>query len=303
MRNAQKAFLAAVVCCGGWGEVRAAVVASDSFVTTVDGASNTYQYNASLNGQTATTGTTGYFTGAATGNSAPGWTLGTGAFTFQQTGLTHPLVVNQVTTNNGGVNAGGNANTRLQYRDFASTTPPASTDYYFSALMQESVNAYTGTSYTGLGPSLVTGQNGTVPTTGVDVGFLNGALALFYNNGGASLATQTLVATPTASSPYLVEIHTSGSGAAATVNAKVYNAAGTLVSSPAGVTATLNAADLGAFQFFDTLNFSAGSPSQIVYDELRFGTAESDVVVPEPASLSLAGLAALGLLGRRRRAR
>lgn len=288
---------------GVGGVAKATTIASDSFLTTATATAGFYAAG-NINTQTNTGGTTGYYTGAAVGNQVAGWTSGTGAFLAQTTPLTNPLTANPyASANDGSYSALGNANNRLQYRDFASIAPPASTSYYFSTLLQESSNSYTGSVYAGVGQSRATGANATVPTTGYNVGFLNGALTLFYNNGGASYATQTLVATPTVNSTYLAELALNTS--TGTITPSIYNAAGVLVNNPAAqtVTATVNTAtDLGAFQSFITSNFSNGSPAAVTFDEFRFGTAESDVVAPEPATFSLVALAAGGLLVRRRSA-
>lgn len=312
MRKLSIALLAGSVSLAATTAARAVLIAADSFETTAAGAGSTYTDAANLNGQAATAGTTGYYTGTATGNQVAGWASGTGAFTSVTTpALTHPRTVGAPTgvTPDGSVRVVGNANTRQQYRDFATVAPSASATYYFSALMRESANSYTGTTFAGVGPSQAANLNGSVPATGFDVGFVNGAITLFSNRGATDFLTagdqSTLVATPTANSTYLVEVAATVVGTTATLTPSVYDATGTLVNNPVTqtVTATLNpATDLGAFELQVTNNFNAGAPAQVNFDEFRFGTAESDVVAtPEPAAASLLGIACVGLLARRRR--
>lgn len=296
-------LVAAGVCLGGGGAAHAALIAGDSFLANAAGTSAYAIGNAQ--GQTNTVGTTGYFTGTASGNLAPGWASGTAAFNFQAGGLSNPLVVNPASTNDGSVAATGNANTRLQLRDFSAVAPPASPDYFFSALLRESAASYTGTTYVGVGPARGTGQNGVVPTTGLHVGFLNGAITLFYNTGGAALTTETLLASPSANTTYLAELDYNV--ATGKVTPFVYDATGALVNTPAAqaVSTTVNTStDLGAFDLFVSSNFNAGAPAAVTFDEFRFGTARGDVVqAPEPAALGLFATAAIGAGLRRRRSR
>jgi len=274
----------------------AAIIASDQFL--VGGSGYTA---ANLNGQVITAGTTGYFTGTASGSSAPGWTSGTGAFLAQATGLTHPFTANAPVSGDGKVNVVGNSNNRIQYRDFATTTPVAANNYYYSLLLRESTTSYTGTVYAGIGESRPSGGNATIPATGFNIGYLNGVMSLFYNNGGASYATQTLVATPTANSTYLVTVDYNA--VAGTLTPTVYDSAGNVVNSPAAISATMSPTHMGAFQMFVSSQFTATSPQVINFDEFRFGTALSDVVaIPEPGAWALLGCLAMGILGLRRRA-
>jgi len=289
---------------GGGERAHGAVIASDSLLTTATPTTG-YYVAGNVNGQSSPNGTTGYYSGASAGNQVAGWNSGTGAFLAQVGGLSHPLLTNVPTTNDGSLVAAGNANNRLQYRDLATIAPPASGDYFFSVLLREASNSYTGTTYVGLNPSRASGANATVPSTGFQVGFANGALTLFYNNGGAAYATQTLLATPTANATYLAELdYTVATGA---LTPRVYDATGTLVNNPAAqtVTATVNpSTDLGAFDGFITADFNNQAPTKVTFDEFRFGTTQADVVaVPEPAEVGLIGLLVAAMGARRGRRR
>jgi hypothetical protein len=288
----------------GQHSARATLIAQDDFLTTSTSTAGNYLIG-NINAQTATNGTFGYFTGTATGNQIGGWQSGTAAFNAQVGGLTNPLVVNPATSNDGSLVASGNNNPRLQYRDFASVSPPASSDYYFSLLLSQSANSYTGVAYAGLGSSRAVGGNAVNPTNGFDIGFNNGALSLFYNNGGASYAIESLLASTAANQTFMVEVHLTLSGTSATFTPFVYNSAGTLLNTPASqvVSGTINSAsDLGAFQSWVSTDFNAASPAKVVFDEFRFGTAEADVIsIPEPASAGLLALGALACVARRRK--
>jgi hypothetical protein len=304
MRRFHVAVAAAGVLLGAGG-AHAALIAGDSFLTTVTSTTGNYVAG-NLNAQTATNGTTGYYIGASVGSQAAGWNSGTAAFNAQTGGLTHPAVVNPAGANDGSIVATGNGNNRLQLRDLANLSPTASPDYSFSLLLRESANSYTGTTYGGLGPSRATGQNGIVPTSGIHLGFLNGAIALFYNTGDTALSSEVLVATPSANTTYLAEVDYNV--ATGKLTPFVYDATGAVVNTPAAqaVTATVASTDLGAFELFITSNFNAGlvggNPVAVSFDEFRFGTARTDVVqAPEPAAMGLFAAGAIGASLRRRR--
>ena len=286
---------------------QANLIALDNFETTSTSTPGFYVAG-NINGQASTTDTFGYYTGAPVGNQIAGWQSGTGAFSAQVGGLANPLLASPPTTNDGSFLAAGNANARLQYRDLASTSPPVSSDYYFSLLLSESVASYTGSVYAGLGSSRAIGANATTPSNGFNIGFNNGALSLFYGNGTASYATESLLAAPTANQAYLVEVHLSLSGTNATFTPSIYDSTGTLVNNPGAqaVAGTINSStDLGAFQSWVSANFTNSSPSKVVFDDFRFGTAESDVInspsVPESTSAVLLALGSLGIAARRRK--
>lgn len=287
------------ICLLG-GVANAALIASDSFLT--EGSTDNY-VAATLNGQVKTGGTFGYYTGTAAGNQVAGWMSGTGAFSASIAapgGIFHPYATSSGGPNDGRVIATGNGNQRIQYRDFVSTTPPPSADYYFSALMRKSALEVPGNTYVGISASRAANLNGTVPTTGIFVGFTGSSLAMFYSNGTA-LVSQILVSSAAASTSYMTTLHYNVSTGLLTP--MVYDQNGTLVNNPAlnAVTATVNTTtDLGAFHFSIGAEFVAGG-ANMSYDELRFGTELADVMIPEASSVALllGGLGAFGLVRRR----
>lgn len=278
------------------GASQAAIIASDDFLT--GGPTDNYAAT-NLNGQVKTAGTTGYYTAVAAGSQTPGWASGTGAFTAAVGGLTHLFSANPAGANDGRTVATGNANNRIQYRDFVSTTPPPSTDYYFSALMSKSAVALPGASYVGLSTSRVAGQNAATPAGGMFIGFSASTISLFYNDGTA-MVTKSLVTTASMSLTYMATLHYNTTTGLLTPS--VYDSTGALVNNPAtdAVTATLAATDMGAFHYTISSGFGTGSPT-LAYDQLRFGTELTDVMIPEPsaAALLMAGVAAMGMRRRR----
>lgn len=283
---------------------QAVIIASDDFIVGGTGLQGS-AYNGTsgnINGQSATTGTSGYYTGTAAGNQTPGWNSGTGAFSVGNGGSTHPLSPNPAGSNDGRMTASGNANVRIQYRDFANVSPPVSTDYYFSVLLRQSATTYTATTYIGVSNSRPSGQNGVVPSTGFSVGFVNGGITMFYGNGTSSFGTVSLLGAAAASSTYMAVLHynvTSG-----TLTPMIYDAAGNLINNPGAQAASVTvntATDLGAFTAFVDTGFVAGGPVTVSYDQLRFGTELSDVLVPEPSCplLAFTGLGTLALIRRR----
>lgn len=278
------------------GVSHAAIIASDDFLT--GGPTENYAAT-NLNGQVKTAGTSGYYTAAAAGSQTPGWASGTGAFTAAVGGLTHPLSVNPAGANDGRTVATGNANNRIQYRDFVSTTPPPSTDYYFSAMMSKSAVALPGASYVGLSVSRIAGQNATAVTSGMFVGFSASSLSLFYNDGTA-MVTKSLVTTADMNLTYLATLHYNTTTGLLTPS--VYDSTGALVNNPAAdaVTATLAATDMGAFHYTISSGFVNASSPTLAYDQLRFGTTLSDVIIPEPSAVALL-VAGVTMVGWRRR--
>jgi len=273
-----------------------AIIASDNFLT--GGPAENYVAG-NLNGQVKTAGTIGYYTGATAAPQTSGWASNTGAFAASVGGVTHPLTANPAGANDGRVLATGNGNTRVQYRDFVSTTPPPSTDYYFSALMRKSADVLPGTSFVGLSSARIAGLNGSAPTGGFFVGFSGSSLSLFYNDG-AAIVSKSLVAAASVNIAYMATLHYNTTTGLLTP--MVYDNTGALVNNPAldAVAATVAATDMGAFYFSISSEFTSSSPT-MAYDELRFGTALTDVMIPEPSAMALlmGGLGVMGLVRKR----
>lgn len=269
---------------------RAAVIASDDYLV---GGTGTYTAG-NLTNQNTTSGTTGY-------GATSKWAFATSAFNFETGALTHPLVVNPPSANDGDVLANGNANPRSQLRALASYDTTQS-DYYYSTLLNSSATFGSGTALTGLAPTST--QSGAAPTAGVQVGFVNGGIRLFYVDTSATptMTSHVLLSTLTAGQTYLAELHLT-TGATPTVTADLFDSSGADVASFSTPITLSVASDLQANTFFISNNFNNSSPSAIRFDEFRFGTTAADVVnsVPEPAALSLVGLIGAGLLSRRKR--
>lgn len=284
------------------GTAGAVIIASDDF--TVPPAGGGGYVAGDINGQGPTLGTVGYYTGPASGNSVSGWVSGTGAFSATTGGSIHPLSPNPPpSTNEGRMATSGNGAVRIQYRDFASPTAPPSNDYYFSAILRQSSTSYTGTTSIGISDSRAGGANATIPNTGFMVGFVNGGISLFYGNGTTTFGTTNLLAAANAlaSHSYLAVVHYNA--VSGTITPMLYNASGTLINNPTAQTtsATITAANLGAFTAFVDAGFVGGGVTAVSYDQLRFGTELSDVmIIPEP-SVSLLALGGLGTLALRRR--
>lgn len=286
----------ALGCLLAAGVSHAAIIASDDFLT--GGPTDNYAAT-NLNGQVKTAGTTGYYTAAAVAPQTPGWASGTGAFTAAVGGITHPLSANPAGANDGRTVATGNTFSRIQYRDFVSTTPPPSTDYYFSALMRKSAEDLPGSSYVGLSLSRVAGQNAASVTSGMLIGFSGSSISLFYNDG-VGMVTKSLVTTADMNLAYMATLHFNTTTGLLTPS--IYDSTGALVNNPVtdAVTATLAATDMGAFHYTISSEFGSSSPT-LAYDQLRFGTELSDVIIPEPSAavLLVAGAAAAGMRRRR----
>lgn len=153
----------------------------------------------------------------------------------------------------------------------------------------------TGTSITSGGATLVIRQDNTDSSKfDLGIGISSGASTRVWAPTGYS-ASDTL---------FLVGSYTFNPGTNDDVaNLYIFNGSTIPASMPATPDATSTGSDIATGQiqsFF--LRDNSIEPSTMDVDELRIGTTWADVTgVPEPASLGLLGMGALGLLARRRR--
>lgn len=256
----------------------AALIASDSFAATQGGA----DYNVgNLGGQSATVGTTGY-----TGS----WNGGTAANQIVTTGLTHSLTPG--TPLDGQIVAftgTGSAERRLSR---AINYAPTDGTYYLSSLFRKTTVTTTFDMVAGLGP--LEGSTSAWSTSAATVmGIWNGAFQ--FSAGGGSFTELLTAAQLTVNETFfaLMQIDYSTTGADS-VTVSVYNGSSSLVANQTFGGLDLDG-DIGRY-VLGTHNYSP----DVGVDEMRFGTQLSDVMVPEPSSLSLAALGLLFMLRRRR---
>jgi hypothetical protein len=267
------------------GMSKGAIIASDSFLT---GGSPAYT-TGFLYDQNPTSGSSGF---------SARWNFQTSAVTAHATGLSHPLVSNpEGSTNNGGLYVPGNANTRTQRRPLATYTTTGS-DYYFSGLMSSSAATFSaGAARFGLSSS----SGDTVPpTAGIQVGFTSGGnISVFYKDA-MNTYTSSTVTTYVAGMTYQFVVHLTTATSLADVS--IFDSSGALVGSLTGIATTTNVGtDFTNISVGATSEFNSGSPSQIRFDEFRFGTALADVTVPEPSLAVFSGLGLLAIAAKRRR--
>ena len=290
---------------------RGALIASESFSVTSNGAGGTYDDDLALGSPSnlsVTVGNYGFTSGKA-------WSSGTAGALANLSGLSHPLVAG--TTQSGGVRVGNlsGAISRSVYRQF-SASPPAVDSYYFSGLVnlptQASLNGQTW-SMAGLTVPGVTPATDFNIANGIHYGltknnsnqiFLSVAAhdtvyPLFQITGdNATFQVVLKLDVNTSGNESLSAWYAPSSASELSIGLSSVNV-GDIYSSPG---------NLGAF-VFQTTNFSGDSNSgrTVLFDELRLGTAWTDVTTaaaPEPAQATLlcgAGSMALYALRRRRR--
>lgn len=262
-------------------QASATLIASDSFA--VGSEANDYNDASGLYGQNASFGVSG-FTGSWTAGSS------TGDLRSQAGGLTASLVTGTALPGHAIARASGSD--RAVYHTLSSM--PASSVYYFSFLL----NSQSTSNIAAMG--LTSNSNydplgGPAGAEGVLVG-AGGTNLKLWVDGSAS----TLLANYSTSATYVVVVEilnnlTSND----TITAKVFSSTATDLKSPLGsVTATGEISDnltkLGLIK-----DNSTGDTTGLKADEFRLGTTIGDVVVPEPATLTLLGVA-LPLLLRRK---
>jgi hypothetical protein len=292
-----RAILPVVAVLAALSSARAAVIASDTFIT---GGVGNYTAGVKLDGQNPTSSTG--FTGAWFGSNSS-----------SVTASATNLGVSGVTNTGGSVNFSLNgAFSREEARSFTSVSGVST--LWFGGILQANAGGLsngTETMYAFLSGALPTSSaanstgavwsstNG-VGLSGFAVGQKNGKFTVDYqsNASGSGVFNQTISATSfTADTPYFIvsslTLNTSGNND--TLNIWLLTSAPSSESSLGTATFTLTTADIATgSDNFNTLSIWAarnttGSVSNNL-DALRIGTTYLDVV-PEPSTASLAAIA------------
>ncbi len=242
------------------------------------------------------------------------WTNSTAGAVANASGLTHPFLAGTAET--GGVRVGNLSPgiSRRVYRPFAAT-PPAADTYYFSGLVNlPTANGLDGVSQSFAGLTLSTGT--TVDTFNIASGIHYGLIRNSSNEIWLSVAANNTVyqlfqVTGTGTTFQVVlrfDVSTTGneslsawyapsSSSELSIGLTSVNV-GDIYSSPSSIGAAL----------IQTRNQSGinNTGKTVLFDELRFGTAWSDVTtaaIPEPAQAAFVGGVGVALYALRRRRR
>ena len=183
----------------------------------------------------------------------------------------------------------GTGSDRSAFHAFSSV--PASSTYAFSGLISN--NDTNSRGRFGIA-QIATSQ--ALPTTGITVG-TDGSNIRIWIDG----VVTTLLSNYSTSETYFVLVDIANdAGGLDTINARIYASGvsdlNTPTASVSGLTGEISA-DLTHLVF--TKDNLASPGTGFKFDEFRFGETVSDVVVPEPASLTIIGLFGTLLLRRR----
>ena len=262
-------------------------IASDSF--SVDGTAGNGDYNVgNLIGQDSDVGITG-FTGnwGVTGGSTGDLDADTGGLTSSLTpGTTLPGLIRT---------DGGGGSIRSVFHEF--TSVPDSDQYFYSFLLNSGASTVASLGLTPIG------NVGSQPNEGVRVGVdsTDGDDIVLIVDSTRINVLEDYVAGTT----YFVLVDITNDDAGLdSITASVFSDTATDVSgTPLGAQTLTGEISADLTHLAAVRRSTNGGAAFTRFDEFRFGTELSDVaIVPEPASLALAGLGGLCLLGRRRRA-
>jgi hypothetical protein len=291
---------------------RGALIASESFKTTASGTGGTYDADVNMGASPNLSVVTGNYGFASTSGKL--WANVTAGEVANLSGLSHPFLTG--TAESGSVRVGNLSAgiSRRVFRPFAATPPVADT-YYFSGL----VNLPTQTSLNGVSQSLagLTLSTGTSVdsyniASGIHYGLIKNSSNEIYLSVAAGNTVYPLFQVTGTNATFQVvlriDVSTTGNeslsawyapSSASTLSIGMTSVnVGDIYSGPASIGALL----------LQTRNQSSNNNSgrTVLFDELRFGTAWSDVTtaeIPEPARAALLSGSALALCacGRRRR--
>jgi hypothetical protein len=247
-----------------------------------------------FNGYPTATFLSGQNTNLSTGLSAGTWSAGGSPKTFTAADLTSTYAIAQTGT---AKVLQASVNTSTTSAATATIASPLNGTVYFSFLTQwSSATARSGLVFNGAGADAVSGVN--LVTVAGDA---TTPLRLRAATSGTNLATSLMPTSITATNFFVGEIVFSGTLATINVWVNPDLSGGTLPGAPsltasnvAMGSTSLNS--IGVFTYGGTVNTST-------LDNVRFGSALSDVAVPEPSTWALLAfsLTAVMVLRRRRR--
>ena len=291
MTSARRSLAAALITTaalmGFAPSAEAAVIASDSFVATGDGAGGTYA-TGGLYGQNPTATLTG-FTGAWSNTNDSGTT----DIVAQSSGLSHGLVAGS--TGAGAISTAGATAVRSVFRELSAV--PESGAYYASFLMESNGNrrGSLGLREEAERDTAVTDSSG-----GISVGFWGSNGIQAWVNGSST----TILSDYALNTTYFVfiEILDNGSGTNDTVNIRLYSSGNVDLESPDASVSITDQDITGTMTHLAVMkDWGNSNAEHATFDEFRFGTTLDSVVVPEPGLLGLLGIGGVLVFGRRSR--
>lgn len=293
----------AAYCFAAASVASGALIATDSFLTTTNGAGGTYNSTTNdgrLYGINPTAGNTGFSGawGTLNGNA-------TGDLRAQIGGLTHPLVVNPAGANDGSVFAHMGGAVRMITRPFA-TFSRAEPQYFMSVLFQAAtLPTTTNPAFIGFGGAF---NHDVAPNNGLQIGVDDAGIRLYYRNTGGTYVSSLVTNQIAANTTYQLVVQIDANSAAEgdeLFTASVYDQTGAQVGSPFSIVGSL---DIAGAEFDRLLLHKGGlaaysnNDNTPRFDEFRFGTTLADVsMIPEPGSWAMLAAGGMALLLYRRK--
>lgn len=283
-RGIAAGLIATAALTGSASVTEAAVIASDSFAATGDGAGGTYM-TGNLYGQVPTAGLTGFTSGWGNANDTS-----SGNIVVQPAGLSHGLVSGSMQA--GSISTASTTPVHSLFRELS--TAPQSDAYYVSFLMTSSGSrrGALGLREEGNLQAAVTDSLG-----GVSVGFWGTSGIQAWVNGSQTALLPNYAVNETYF--VLIEILDNGVGSNDTVNVNLYASGNTDLESPDASVSVTDKDISGKMTHLAMMKgWGASSDEQARFDEFRFGTSLESVAIPEPGALGLLGIGGMLVLRR-----